>query len=184
MLTELLNTLAQFAEFLWPFRVVHQWKLGIFIFCGRATRIGLKPGIYPVVPWFMDVDQVTVAWDYVESGRLDISLKDGRSLSCEVIAKMRVADVGKAWIDFHDYQKDRRLMLRAAVAETLTEADPERFEPERRGRLLGGSLLKAVQSGGAPIGLEIESVQVTTFILQPKVVRLLTDQAAIVSSET
>lgn len=173
MFAELVNLLISVCQFIWPFRMVEQWERGVKTSFGRITDTQVSPGVYFVIPWFMDVKEIPGSWDYVESGRMDLTLKDGRTLSCEATAKMRVVDFGKAWADFHDYETDRHRMLRAVVSELLQEADPERFEPARRGRLLGGSLLKAVQDGAAPIGCEVESVQMTTFVVGHRTFRLL-----------
>lgn len=178
MFADLVSAVVQIIGFLWPFRIVEQWERGLYTFCGRIAGKELAPGLYPVVPWFCDVKEIPMSWDYVESGRLDLTLRDGRTLSGEAVAQMRVVDLRKAWVAFHDYEVDRRKMLRAVVSELLQEADPERFEPSRRGRLLGSSLLKAVQEGAAPIGCEVYAVQMTTFILGARSYRLLTDVAA------
>lgn len=191
MLSDFLHTLVEFAAFLWPVKVVHQWEAGLYVCAGRVVTpwawVGLrrKPfashilpaGLYLAVPWVCDVHTVTMTWDYVESGRMDVLLKDGRIVSCEALAKMRVVDPFVAYVEFGDFAMDRPRMLRAVVAETLAEAESDRFAPERRGRLLGSSLLKAVRDAAEPLGHEVETVQVTTFILQPKVLRLLTEQA-------
>lgn len=178
MLADLLNTLVQIAAYIWPFRIINQWERGLYTIFGRIYFRELGPGLYPVIPWFCDVKEIPVSWDYVESGRLDLIIKDGRTLSCEIIAKMRVVQLQVAWVAFHDYEIDRRKMLRAVVSTALREADAERFEPARRGRLLGSSLLKAVQDGAAPIGCEVETVDVTTFILGARTYRLITESAS------
>lgn len=177
MFADLVSAIVQVVQFIWPLRIVNQWERGLYTIFGRI-KWEVGPGIYPVVPWFCEVHEIPTSWDYVESGRLDLTLKDGRLLSCEAIAKMRVVELQKAWVAFHDYEVDRRKMLKAVVSELLQEADPERFEPGRRGRLLGSSLLKAVQDGAAPIGVECESVRVTTFVLGARTYRLLTEHAA------
>jgi regulator of protease activity HflC (stomatin/prohibitin superfamily) len=194
MLADFLKGLVQFAEFLWPIKPVRQFERGLYVWCGVIIRPPswailtgtvledevLGPGLYLALPFFGDVHAVSQAWDFVESGRLDLTLKDGRTLSCEVVAKMRVTGPRAAWVEYEDYTVDRRKMLRAAVSEVLQEAEPDRFAPDRRGRLLGGSLLAGVRKGAEPMGHEVESVQVTTFVLNPRTFRLLSDVAATV----
>ena len=192
MLADFLKTLIQFIEFLWPLKVVRQWESGLYMWCGKIITpwrilafrlrplpgVDLGPGIYLTLPFFGDVHAVSLAWDFVESGRFDVTLKDNRQLSCEVVAQMRVVDPRAAWLGFDDYSIDRRKMLRAVASEMLQEAEPERFAPERRGRLLGASLLGAIRSGAEPLGHEVASVRVPTFILGSRTLRLLTEQAS------
>lgn len=191
MLSDFLHTLIEFLAYLWPASIVGQWERGVYLCGGRNVKpwrwvalgrvfegAALPPGVYLKAPWLCEVHAVKMTWDFVESGRFDVILKDGRIASVEVLAKMRVTDPLTAWLEFGDFEIDRARMLRATAAETLSEADPERFTPEKRGRLLGSSLLKAVREAGASMGHEVEAVQVTTFILQPKVLRLLTESAA------
>lgn len=175
MLGDFLRSLVDFASYLWPFAIVHQWERGIYFIFGRPKFGLLQPGLYPKIPWFTDVHPIGVTWSYVKTGRLDLVLKDDRILSCDVTAKMRVIDPLRAYLEYHDFEHDAVLMLEAVASETLTEADAERFTAARRGRLLGGSMLKAVQDGASSIGYEVESVQFTTFILNAKTVRLLTE---------
>lgn len=185
---DFLRTALEALAYFWPLRIVHAWEAGLYIVNGTPVRpwrivrwsrgpspdgVILRPGLYFTIPWFVDVHTVGLAWDAVESGRIDLVLKDDRVLSCAVVAQMRVSDPQAAYIGFQDYGVDRIALLRAAVADTLAAADAERFTSDRRGRLLGQSLLAAVQDMARAMGHEVRSVQVTTFVLQPRVFRLL-----------
>lgn len=189
MLADFLNTLLQFFEYLWPLKVIRPWERGLYIVCGRVVTpwrwvafsfrplpsAELPPGLYLAFPFFVDVHQVGIAWDFVKSGRLDLTIKDGSTLSCAAVAKMKVVDCALAYLSYHDYDIDRVAMLQATVSEILVEAEPEKFSPEKRGKLLGKSLLKEVREAAAKMGMEVESVQVTTFILHSRTLRLLSD---------
>lgn len=187
MLNDLWQLVVQFASFLWPFHTVNEWERALYLFNGRVVTpwrwVGfspraqsgreLPPGLYLVFPYFAKIHSVAVSWNYVETKRLDLTLKDGRTLTCEAVAKARVIDLYAAYIGYYDYDIDLAAAFRAAVSETLVTADAERFEPEKRGRLLGTSLLRSLRDVASTMGHEVESVQVTTFVLQPKVLRLL-----------
>jgi regulator of protease activity HflC (stomatin/prohibitin superfamily) len=190
MLNELWQLVVNSIEFLWPFKIVNQWERALYLVNGHVvvpwrwvacdrdlrtpmTSKELPPGLYLRLPFFTDVHSAAISWNYVESHRLDLTLKDGRTASFEAVAKMRLVDIYGAYVGYYDFDVDIVAAFRAAISETLVTADPERFEPERRGRLLGTSLLQATRAAVAPIGHEVESVQVTTFVLQPKVFRLL-----------
>jgi regulator of protease activity HflC (stomatin/prohibitin superfamily) len=186
---DFLKTLFDTVVYFWPFCLVHQWEAGIYLVNGVPVRpwkyvrlskgssgdgLVCKPGLYLKLPWFTDMHCVGLAWDAVESGRIDLVARDNKTISCAVVAQMRVNDPVLAYTEYGNYDVDRVALLRAAVADTLATAESERFDPDRRGRLLGQSLLAAVQALGKRIGHEVDSVQVTTFVLQPKVLRLLT----------
>lgn len=184
-------------KYLWPFVIVHQWEVGLYTVFGRFVTpwrlVGFRrralpkilgPGLYLRIPFFTQLREIGLTWDFMESGRLDITLRDGRELTCEVVAKLRVNDPVMAYFEFGDYPEDMRRALRAAVSEVLSEADSERFSQDRRVRLLGQSLLAGVRTAAARIGFEVEAVQVTTFILQPKIHRLLMDGKAPVPTPT
>lgn len=187
MLNDLWQLVVQFASFLWPFHTVNEWERALYLFNGRVVtpwrwvgfslkpQVGreLKPGLYLVFPYFAKVHSVAVSWNYVDTKRLDLTLKDGRTLTCEAVAKVRVVDLYAAYVGYYDYDIDIVAAFRAAVSETLVSAEADRFEPDKRGRLLGTSLLRAIREVGTGMGHEVESVQVTTFVLQPKVIRLL-----------
>jgi regulator of protease activity HflC (stomatin/prohibitin superfamily) len=184
---DFVNAIVSVIGYLWPFKLVGPWERGLYLVFGRIVTpwrwvgFSLRPlndhelpsGMYLCLPFFTEVHQVAISYDYVKSGRLDLTLKDGRILTCAAVAKARIVDLKQAYIAYHDYEVDRVSAFQAAISETLVEADPDRFEAGKRGRLLGSSLLKAVREAFEGIGHEVESVQVTTFVLQPKVFRLL-----------
>lgn len=190
MLNELWQLVVSSIEFLWPFKIVHEWERALYIANGHVVipwrwvamdrdlrtpmeSKELQPGLYFRLPFFTDVHCVAVSWNYVDSKRLDLTLKDGRTASFEAVAKVRTVDVVAAYVGYYDFDIDIVAAFRAAISETLVEAEPERFDAGKRGRLLGTSLLRATREAIGPIGHECESVQVTTFVLQPKVFRLL-----------
>lgn len=186
---KLWQVITESVKYLWPFVIVHQWELGIYTVFGRYVQpwriMGfrlrhalpkvLKPGLYIRIPFFTQLKEVTIAWDFVESGRLDVTLRDDRALTFEFTALARIVDPELAYFGFHDFEADLKKALRAAVADFLMSEDTERFLPERRGRLLGKSLLLAAQKAAAKVGHEVEEVSVVTFVLQPRIFRLLQD---------
>lgn len=187
---DFLQTLFNALAYFWPFRIVNQWEKGLYIVNGTVVRPWrimrwsrgpvntdgsdlCDPGLYLTIPWFVVMHEVNMCWDVVNSERLDVVLKDNRTLTVSVVAMMRVTDPVAAYLGFQDYSADRVGLLRATVADELSSAESERFAPDRRGMLLGRTLLAAVQKMGKRIGHEVEDVQVTSFILQPKALRLL-----------
>lgn len=157
MLGDLWRAIVEFIGYLWPLHIVWRWERGIYLVLGEpvvawravgirvgADRLELKQhspkvlpaGVYLKIPFFTDVHPVSVAWDFAETDQIDVTLQDGRSLSCVGVAQVRVTDPLVAYLEFHDYEVDRKRMLTAAISELLQEAEPERFNPERRGIFL------------------------------------------------
>ena len=188
LLSDVLSLVLQFITFLWPCKIVAPWEKAIYTVGGRIVRpwriarvmadepdgTELGPGLYLTIPWLCEVHEMATSWDYITTERLDITLKDGRKLTCRAIAKVRLTNAHRAYVAFHDYGKDLPSMLETVVSDLLQEADPERFEPAKRGRLLGSTLLNATQKAGGEMGHEVESVHLPVFVLEPRIYRILT----------
>lgn len=174
MLNDLWNIILQSIEFLWPAHIVSQWDESLHLRFGKRKR-KVGPGGYFKIPWVDHYHDVSVAEWPVETGRLDLTTKDGRMLHCSAIAMTKVVDVDVASIKLHDYEHSASRLLGSALASALAGVDPERFAPEKR-KGLGRTLDREVQEAFAPYGMHVESVDFTTFVLNPKTFLLLGDQ--------
>lgn len=175
MFGDFLGRLLEFFEFLWPLFKIEQWEGGIYSVFGKFRKV-LGPGIYPRVPWFVTIHSTSLAWRPLHSGRHDITLKDGKVFTFEAVAMFRVRDLRKSMVVVHDDEHAMLSLLISALAEKLAEVDPDRFLPDRRGRLYS-SLQSLVTEEAAEFGLEVKWVRFTTFILDPKTYRLLAESA-------
>lgn len=178
MIAELARLLADWIQFLWPFRIVKQWERGGYYICGRFWR-EVGPGFpWPVIPWFMEVITTPIAKAIVGTPRLDITLRDGSTLSFAASATCRVVDFDKAMNSVDDVRETMQELLAAVLAEKLSEVDADRLDPERRGRLLA-TLRGAVASAAAEFGVEVSELRFTTFVLNVRTFRLLQDTGTV-----
>jgi regulator of protease activity HflC (stomatin/prohibitin superfamily) len=90
-MTDFLRLLLDAIAYIWPLRVVKQWERGGYYALGKWQR-EVGPGIYPVIPWFCEVLEISVAEAIVGTGRQDITLSDGSMLSFCATATVGVVD--------------------------------------------------------------------------------------------
>ena len=179
MFGDLLGRVFEFIEFLWPLSKVEQWEGGVYQVFGKMRKC-VGPGIWPKFPWFIDVHVTSTAWRPIGTGRHDITTKDGNMLTFEAIALFRVVELKKSMVVIHDDEHGMLNLLTSVLAERLAEGDPERFAPEKRGRL-NTSLQQAVEREAAEFGLEVKWVRFSTFVLNPKTFRLLSESAPFIA---
>lgn len=163
-------------QYIWPLRIVHQWeKAGYYVF-GRCIWI-VGPGLYPVVPWFMDVKTVSIAGARVGTGRQDLTLTDGSTLSYSATAWACVTDPELALNAVDSYGATTAETLASILSDKLIEINPDRLRPGRRDTLFK-SLEALVQEETATYGVTISKLCFPSFILNVKTHRLLIDQTA------
>lgn len=160
-------------QFLWPFRLVHQWEMGGYYFRGRFWKV-VGPGVYPVIPWFMDVKTVSVVSEPIRTSRQDITLKSGSIVSFTAMAMIRVVDFNLAINTVYDHEHTAIELLEATFAERMASVDADRVSPEKRGRLLA-DLSRWYQEKVRKYGVEVEEVNFTNFIQDLRTYRLLQD---------
>lgn len=178
-MSEFLRVLLEFIEFLWPLRRVEQWELGGYYVFGRWWK-KVGPGVWPIIPWFLDVKTVSVAEAIVGTGRLDITLADKSMLSFAATATVQVTDIYAALNLVDAYHETMQELLASVLAEKLASVDPTRMEPEGRGRL-ASDLKRWVATEAEQYGIEVKKVRFTSFIVNAKAHRLIIDQNQIAS---
>jgi regulator of protease activity HflC (stomatin/prohibitin superfamily) len=175
---ELVRLIIDCIAYVWPFRKISEWEQGCYYVCGRYWKT-LGRGVYPVVPWFFDVIEVSMVPAIIGTGRQDLTLKDGRTLSFSATAWARVTDAAKATNGVDDYRETTQELLTSVLADKLVTVDVERLETEKRGRLLS-DLQSWAAKEAEPFGIDISKVRFTSFILGARTYRVVTDQSAIV----
>ena len=160
-------------EFLWPFEKVKPYQRGLYVVFGRwQWEIG--PGIYPIIPWWIEVVQESVAWAVVQTPRIDITAMDGTMVTLQATAKVQVANLTMAYNSVDAYMETTKERLTTIVATKIAEVDAARLQPEKRARLLS-DLGKWVDKDTRSFGVETMEVNFTTFVTNAKPFRLLGD---------
>lgn len=172
-MADFLRVLAEWVQYIWPLHIVSQWeRAGVYVFGRFAGTVG--PGLWPKVPWFMTYHDVSMVPGIGSTARLDITTRDGRWLSFSAAVTFRVIDVDKALNSVDSYEETLQEEVAASLASNLAEIEPERLAPERRKRLVA-TALGWIQADAAQFGVQVEKVRFTTFVINPKTFRLLSD---------
>lgn len=173
---ELVRLLIDVCQFLWPFRRVSEWERGGWLVCGRwKNEVG--PGVYFVIPWFIDIHEVSIAEAICGTARQDITLQDGSTLSFSATATCRVVDVKQAVCSVDDYRTTTQELLASVLADKLAEVDAARLAPDKRGRLFA-DLKRWVAEEAKGYGVEVSKVRFTSFLVSTKTHRLIIDQGS------
>lgn len=172
-MSNLLQPIFDFLQFLWPLHKIEQWEEGAFYRFGRFRYL-VGPGIVFAFPWFEEVKARSVVEGIVRGNRQDITLRDGRVVSFAASAVVRVADLATAMNGIDQYEETMQELLESVVADKLREMPPARLVPENLGRVLG-SLTKAVKQEADEMGLAVRKVRFPTFVISPKVFRVMGD---------
>jgi hypothetical protein len=148
---DFVQLIAGWIEFLWPFEKVKPYQRGLYVVAGRWQK-EVGPGIYPIIPWFIEVVQESMAW----------------------------ADLTVAYNTVDAYMETTRERLTTIVATRIAEVDAARLAPEKRSRLLT-DLTRWVDKDTRTFGVETLEVTFTTFVTNARPYRLLGDNPEVVS---
>lgn len=173
---ELVRLIIEIVQLLWPFRMVEQWQRGNYYVCGRYWRT-VGPGVYPVLPWFMNVIEEDVVGGIEYTPRKDITLQDGSLLTFEMSAWARVADLNLAINAVQKFRESTVEAMTGVACEKLAEVEADRLKPAGRGRLLA-DLKRWMNAETTGFGVELTSLRFTTFVLNAPAYRVLQDSRA------
>lgn len=166
-------------QYLWPIKIVPQNAEGGYFIFGRWYFL-LKPGGYPVIPFFCEVKTAVTAEAIVGTGRQDITVADGTMVSYAATAKIRVIDVKKALLAVDEYKETMQELLSSIIAERLVAVKPERLTPANRAGLLR-DLRKWVEEEALEYGISVSKVRFNSFLSKVRAHRLLIDQSSVQS---
>jgi regulator of protease activity HflC (stomatin/prohibitin superfamily) len=175
-MTDFLRLVAEWIQYLWPFRRVRRYERALYTAWGGRWQWEVGPGIWPMVPWFTEVNEVAVSKGIVSTPRIDITLQDGRLLSCGASAIVRVANLDRAVNAVDSFMESGQELLHAVLADKLSDVDAERLEPKGRRRLVS-DLRRWVNEQAEEFGLEFEQLRFTTWVINPRPYRVLSDGA-------
>lgn len=179
MFGEIFGFLKDTIEFIWPFRIVHEWEAAGYYICGHWMW-ECKPGLKIVVPWFFDVKSITLAPHPVVGDKQDITLADGTLLTFKPSATVRVVDVYAVLNEIEDYHHSSTLLLAGVLAEQLAQCTAADFEMGARPKIMK-RLTRALRRAMQPYGVEMTELAFSTFVLNLKTYRLLTDGGSLLA---
>lgn len=172
-----------FLDRFWPLERIDQWERGILMIFGRVIKRPyflfdqtLPPGIYPKLPWFVEVQGVGVAKVPISTPLCNITLADGKTLSYSAQAIVRVVEPAKALVDVEDYKISTGEILTAVLSDKLAEVGSDRLSAAKQGRLLS-DLRRWVHAETMEFGVEVLALRFTNFALNQKAYRILTESA-------
>ena len=177
-MTDLLRILIDIWRYLWPFRTVEQWQQGVYYAWGRYWRT-VRPGIWPVVPYFIQLRPVTIAPTISSTPLQTITLKDGRTLTFSASVTVRVENAANALNLVDLYDETTIELVSGMLAEHLARVEPSRLDPERinRGALLEELKTEADQET-SKFGVRIDAIRFPSFAFV-RTLRLLSERATL-----
>ena len=176
-MSDFLRLVLDSIQYLWPFRRVDLWEKALYIVAGKWQWV-VGPGVWPILPWFIEVKVFSVVKGILETPRRDITLRDGTMLSFAASATVQIMDLKAAINTVDAYMETTQELISAVLAEKLAEVEASRVAPDKRGRLLA-DLRRWVQDEASVFGVEVSKLRFTTFVLNPRTYRLLGDATPI-----
>lgn len=178
-MAELLRLLLDLLERLAPAAKVNPWEVGVVSIWGRYWRT-VRPGIYPVIPWLVDVHCVSIVPAIHGTPLQTITLRDGRALTFSATVTVQVDDAARAWNTVDRYAESTMELVSALLAEHLADVDPDRFDPARgkRDRLLA-ELASEADAETQRFGVRVRAIRFGNFAVGVRTLRLLTEPAAL-----
>lgn len=170
--------LGNFVRDLWPFREVAPWDRGVYVVCNRWI-FDVGPGVYFVVPWFVEISSACVVPTFFWSPLMTITLMDGRALSFSVSAEVCVVDARAAVLRVSDYRESVTEAVSSVVSEELSETDPEALSTLRGRRAVLRRVAKAANEAVARFGVEVRGLRFANFAFV-RTYRLLNESATVV----
>lgn len=173
-MTDFLRLLVDCAAYLWPFRLVHQWERGCYYVCGRYWK-SVGPGVYPVLPFFTDVKELSVVYQEIDLPLQSIAVQSGGVLTFSANVGITIADAGLAFNAIDDYRNTVRKCCAGHLAEALVGVEARRLDVAERGRLTA-ALKKTLNGELRQYGIVVEGVRFTDIVPGARVYRLFNDQ--------
>jgi len=150
---------------------VRPYERGVKFSCGKHVTV-LEPGVHAFWNYWQDVESVSVALQCVESQKLALTTKDGKTVVLSIAVQYSIADAQAYWTAVQDFDQSLLNMIEGEVSRVVYKktadeiiADPQRF----------GDAVNTVASRTAKKwGCEIHNVSLPNLAVA-KVIRLVGD---------
>lgn len=182
-----LQTLIVVLQYLWPLRRVEQWERGVYYVWGRwwakwpARSIDgtVGPGIWPIVPFFIEIRAAVVVPGVTGTPLLQITAKDGTPITYSAAMTWQIVDAAKAYNCTDRVLETGQELLAAVTAEKLAEVDATRLDGDKRKRLVN-DMIRWLNESMEFMGCRVNALRFTNFAVgthQIRTLRLMTDTA-------
>lgn len=171
-------------KYLWPFRIVEQFEVGVYYVLGRRIKVpawyggpDCRPGrLWVVVPFFTDLKTIAVKRTTLVTPKQTITCLDGRSLTFSASAQVEVGDANLAYNEVDQWAETTAEDIAAILSERLATAPPAELEPESRARMIG-NCRRAITAQVSTYGVTLVSLRFNNFIRGARVVQLFHEQS-------
>lgn len=124
-MSEIGTFLVRLLKDIWPFRRVEPWERGLYIVFGHP-KWEVGPGYYwPVIPWFMHVEPVTVVPAGAPTPLQTVTLEDGTNITFSGIALLKIYDIRQAILNVENYHATILEYLPGIVADCVSKGFDE-----------------------------------------------------------
>ena len=161
--------------YLWPFRIVMEWERANYYICGRFWKT-MKPGLKIVLPFFTEIRSETSVPMVFVTPMQSIMLKDGGTLTFSATITLTVEDLNKAFNKVETWASTSTELASGILAEKLADTDSGKFDPENRGRLIGGCKV-TLGNALAEYGVKVHALRFNNFVKNMRVYRLFNEQS-------
>ncbi len=182
-MTELIRLLLEVWEKIWPLKRVKRWEMGVELVWGWHWR-NVGPGIYPVLPFFMDLFVVSIAPKTFCLPLQFITLRDKQSLNFSATIDVQVVDAGLALMGIEHWEETTAERVSGLLGERLGDVDPKRFDPAYgvRSRLLE-ELREEADKLTRAFGVTVRAIRFSNFAVGVRTLRLLAERATILEGK-
>ncbi len=172
-MSDFLRLVLDSIAYIWPFKVVMEWERCNYYICGRFWK-SMKPGLKLVLPFFTEIRTETTVPMIFVTPMQSIMLRDGNTLTFSATITLVVVDLDRAFNKVDKWAQTSTELASGLLAEKLADTDVGLFEPEKRGRLIGGCKL-SLGVALAEYGVKIQALRFNNFIRNMRVYRLFNE---------
>lgn len=162
-------------SYLWPIRIVMEWERANYYICGHFWKT-MGPGPKLVLPFFTEIRCETSVPMVFVTPMQSIMLKDGGGLTFSATITLTVEDLDKAFNEVETWNATSVELASGILAEKLADTDSGMFDPEKRGRLIGGCKV-TLGNALAEYGVKVHALRFNNFVKNMRVYRLFNEQS-------
>lgn len=184
MFGDFFSLIKEFISYLWPFRIVEQYERGVYYFLGKVVQVPKWYGgpdctaghLWIVVPFFCDIKTLMVVRDTVVTPIQTIEVIGGKSLTFNASAQLEIEAIDLALNTVVKLKQTAAEDIAAILAEKLATVEPDKLEPEARGRLVGGCR-QAISAAISKYGVRLLSLRFNNFVRNMRTYRLFQESS-------